>query len=208
MQDKVLVGQFIKKAREEKGLTQKQLAEQLFVTSQAVSKWETGQNYPDIPLFEGLADALDITVLELMRAQRNTTDISLSTQAETVVDSLLIESGEKMQTLQKKVRHLSVILLSILIFIPILIAALSSCGFYLLKDEKNLEEALLTMVFLCLAATIIAIKFSFPLLGILLTRILQKSSLFHKKQTTKKYICAFLYGFFLIWLLINIVSLI
>lgn len=40
--DNVLFGKFIREARKEKGLTQKQLADQLHVSDKAVSKWENG----------------------------------------------------------------------------------------------------------------------------------------------------------------------
>ena len=42
--DKVLWGSFVARLRKEKGLTQKQLAQNLFVSDKAVSKWETGDS--------------------------------------------------------------------------------------------------------------------------------------------------------------------
>ena len=56
----------IKNLREQKKLTQAELAEKIFVTDKAVSKWETGRGYPDISLVESLAKALDISVIELL----------------------------------------------------------------------------------------------------------------------------------------------
>jgi len=56
----------IKNLREQKKLTQAALAEKIFVTDKAVSKWETGRGYPDISLVESLAKALDISVIELL----------------------------------------------------------------------------------------------------------------------------------------------
>ena len=47
-------------------MTQDELAEKLYVSSKAVSKWETGNGYPDISLLEPLAKALDISVIELL----------------------------------------------------------------------------------------------------------------------------------------------
>lgn len=61
-----ITGTTIKKLREKKGLTQTQLAEILGVSSKAVSKWETAKGLPDIALIEPLADALSVSVLELM----------------------------------------------------------------------------------------------------------------------------------------------
>ena len=64
--DSYITGATIKQLREKKGLTQTQLAETLGVSSKAVSKWETGKGLPDITLIEPLAQALSVSVMELM----------------------------------------------------------------------------------------------------------------------------------------------
>lgn len=60
-----VTGNTIKKLREQKGLTQLQLANMLNVSDKAVSRWETGKGFPDISLVEALAGALGISVIEL-----------------------------------------------------------------------------------------------------------------------------------------------
>ena len=67
--DRYVTGAVIKKLRESKKMTQEELAERLFVSSKAVSKWETGQGFPDISLLESLAKALDISVIELLSGE-------------------------------------------------------------------------------------------------------------------------------------------
>ena len=64
--DTYVTGSTIKRLREEKGLTQAELAAQLCVSSKAVSKWETAKGLPDISLLEGLARALGVSVTELI----------------------------------------------------------------------------------------------------------------------------------------------
>ena len=66
MTNQYITGAMIKSLREQKKLTQAELAEKIFVTDKAVSKWETGRGYPDISLVESLAKALDISVIELL----------------------------------------------------------------------------------------------------------------------------------------------
>ena len=66
MIDNYVTGAQIKKLRENKRMTQEELAEKIFVTSKAVSKWETGKGFPDISLIEPLAKALGISVIELL----------------------------------------------------------------------------------------------------------------------------------------------
>ena len=61
-----LTGPVIRRLREARGLTQAQLAAQLFVSDKTVSKWETAKVLPDISLVEPLAAALGVSVMELM----------------------------------------------------------------------------------------------------------------------------------------------
>jgi transcriptional regulator with XRE-family HTH domain len=57
--------------RKEKGLSQEKLAELLSVSRQAVSKWESGQTYPEIEKLIVLSDLFEITLDDLLR-DRNT----------------------------------------------------------------------------------------------------------------------------------------
>ena len=61
-----ITGATIKALRENKGLTQNELAAMLGVSDKAVSKWETAKGLPDITLIEPLAKALGVSVMELM----------------------------------------------------------------------------------------------------------------------------------------------
>lgn len=63
---KILIGENIRRLRNEKKLTQEQLAETLGVTCAAVSKWERGDTYPDITLLFPLAHYFGVTLDELM----------------------------------------------------------------------------------------------------------------------------------------------
>ena len=61
-------GLFLKEKRQEKNLTQKQLAEIMFVSESAVSKWEKDVAHPDITLLPKLAETLGVTEHELITA--------------------------------------------------------------------------------------------------------------------------------------------
>ena len=67
--DRYVTGDVIRSLRESKGLTQEALAQRIFVSGKAVSKWETGHGYPDVSLLEPLAAALGISVIELLSGQ-------------------------------------------------------------------------------------------------------------------------------------------
>ena len=64
-----ITGTTIKTLRESRNLTQAELAERLGVSSKTVSKWETAKGLPDISLLQPLAQALGISVIELMNGE-------------------------------------------------------------------------------------------------------------------------------------------
>lgn len=64
-----VTGSIIKKLREQKSMTQQQLADKLSVSDKTISKWETGRGYPDITLLEQIAAVLDISLIELMSGE-------------------------------------------------------------------------------------------------------------------------------------------
>lgn len=94
--DKSRFGAFVAMLRKEKGLTQKALAQQLFISDKAVSKWETGVSVPDTALLIPLAEALGVTVTELLRCERQPVDAPLQPEAvEQVVKTAVLYGEEK-----------------------------------------------------------------------------------------------------------------
>lgn len=65
------ISNFIKIKRKELGITQEELAERLFVTEKAVSRWETGRGTPDISLLLPLSKELNVDVSELLKGEEN-----------------------------------------------------------------------------------------------------------------------------------------
>ena len=65
------ISNFIKAKRKELGITQDELAEKLFVTEKAISRWETGRGTPDISLLLPLSKELNIDVSELLNGEEN-----------------------------------------------------------------------------------------------------------------------------------------
>ena len=68
------VAKNIRKIRRQKGITQDALAEQLHVTRQAVSNWETGKNQPDLDMLESISQALGVELTELLYGAKRTED--------------------------------------------------------------------------------------------------------------------------------------
>lgn len=69
-------GAFVQLRRKKLGMSQSELAERLHVTAKAVSRWERGVGFPDIKLLQPLADALDVTIVELIHGERMQQELS------------------------------------------------------------------------------------------------------------------------------------
>ncbi|MDO4518328.1 MAG: helix-turn-helix transcriptional regulator, partial [Bacillota bacterium] len=68
--DPIKTGQLISTTRKELGLTQRDLAEKLRVSEQAVSKWERGRSFPDISILVPLSKELNVSVYDLLEGGR------------------------------------------------------------------------------------------------------------------------------------------
>ena len=58
--------QYIKNYRKKNNLTQQELANKLYVTKQAISKWENDKGIPDVSLYQSISNLLDVSIDELM----------------------------------------------------------------------------------------------------------------------------------------------
>lgn len=72
MENKKTFGAYVLQRRRELGMTQKELAEKLYVTESAVSKWERGLSYPDITILQNLCAILQVTEHELLTGSEDT----------------------------------------------------------------------------------------------------------------------------------------
>ncbi|MCR4955430.1 MAG: helix-turn-helix domain-containing protein [Lachnospiraceae bacterium] len=68
--DQVKIGNFLKRLRKEKGITQEQMAEVLNVSGRTVSRWENGKNMPDISLLVDIAQFYEVSISEIIGGER------------------------------------------------------------------------------------------------------------------------------------------
>ena len=68
--DQQKIGSFLKGLRQERKLTQDQLAEHLSVSRRTVSRWETGSNLPDLSVLVELADFYNVDLTEIFHGER------------------------------------------------------------------------------------------------------------------------------------------
>ena len=73
--DQGKIGKFLQELRKEKGLTQEQLAEKMGVARRTVSRWETGNNMPDLDLLIELSDLYDVGLREMLDGERKNEDM-------------------------------------------------------------------------------------------------------------------------------------
>jgi len=111
--DQIKTGKFIAEERKKKSYTQKQLAELLGISDKTVSKWETGNGFPEISLLLPLCNELGISVNELLSGER-VSDTNYKQKAEENMVNLVQEAQES----KKK------IILSAMVAALVIIAAL------------------------------------------------------------------------------------
>lgn len=90
-------GEKLKRLREDKGMTQQTLADQLYVTRQAVSRWECGARFPDLLTAKKIAEILDTTIDELLSGEECKRDVEkeqvLAAPKEALVQMVLYAIG-------------------------------------------------------------------------------------------------------------------
>lgn len=113
--DRQKFGAFVSQLRKEKGYTQKELAQQLYISDKAVSKWETGISIPDTSLLIPLAELLGVTVTELLMCERQEKPMAADTVEQVVKTAICYSSAKSERAYQKKSGWMVVYLLSLLI---------------------------------------------------------------------------------------------
>lgn len=85
--DQKKIGRFLKELRKEKGMTQEQLAEQFSVSSRTVSRWENGNNMPDLDLLIEISDYYEVDLREILNGERKSEDMNKEVK-ETVLQAV------------------------------------------------------------------------------------------------------------------------
>lgn len=147
--DNAKTGAFIKALRTEKGLTQRELAEQLHITDRAVSKWERGLSAPDIALLEPLAEILEVSVVELIRGERIPEEEHTPVLEEHARD-LLVYSGREVRrresSVWKRAALILVCALAVLAFVIGFVGWQTGC-FFVLDQCPSPDGAYRTTVY-------------------------------------------------------------
>lgn len=139
----IKIGKFIADCRKKKNLTQEQLAEKLYITDRAVSKWERGISLPDADKMLDLCNILDINVNELLSGEK----IDMK-DYEKKNEELLLELAKQDELKNKRlITDMWVLTITAVIFYVSLIMV--SCNF--------LKEGPLLATIICISTVILLI---------------------------------------------------
>lgn len=112
--DQVKIGNFLKMLRNEKKLTQEQLAEKFNVSNRTVSRWENGNNMPDLSILTELADFYDVDIREIIDGERKSEKMNNDTKD--LLNKVAKYSDDEKKLLKKKMIDMSLGTLLILLF--------------------------------------------------------------------------------------------
>ena len=104
--DQIKIGNFLKELRKDKALTQEQLAEHFNVSSRTVSRWENGNNMPDISILVELAEFYGIELREIIDGERKSEGMDKETNE--VVNKVVDYTSEDKESIIKKIQKNSV----------------------------------------------------------------------------------------------------
>ena len=114
-------GENLKRIREEKGLTQQTLADYLFVTRQAVSRWEGGSRYPDLMTAKKMSQFLEVSLDELLSDD----DLKSYVEKNAILDSVVS-------------KRVQIVLISLAFMSSLVVSILYLCN-YFVQDTLIIE---------------------------------------------------------------------
>lgn len=126
------IGKFILKLRKENKLTQQELANKLFVTDKAISKWENGRCMPDSSLFEPLCKIFNISVSELLNGERIKDDSIIKTS-----EKILIKTVDYSNKKIKKIKKYYILLITLLLLVVCYLMFINDYNLMLKGEETN-----------------------------------------------------------------------
>ncbi len=127
--EKKTIGKFISALRRANGMTQKELGEKLYVSDKTVSRWECDECAPELSLIPLIAEIFDITTDELLRGERNKTQMDTNEENN---ERLRAKSDKQFKLMlhnsKKKYDNLSLISIGITI-VGLIVAIICNLGF-------------------------------------------------------------------------------
>lgn len=169
MMDQIKIGKFIAECRKKKNLTQTQLAEKLYITNRAVSKWETGKSLPDASVMLELCEILEITVNDLLCGE-----VVVMENYKEKSEELLLEMVKEKEE-RDKMLLIAEVIIGIASLIPLLIATI------FVAYNQSIEEWIRVVIVL---TSIIPLLIALPFL----IKIEQKAGYYKCSECGHRYV--------------------
>ena len=144
--DEKKFGLFVAEMRKEKGMTQAALADLLKVTDKAVSRWERGLGFPDINTIEPLAEALGLTIHELMKQEKSVCDTITKEDAnEAVGNTLTIIEVHRKKMAKRLFKFMAVFVVTIMVLYMIVTGTMKREDVFMLDYSVTEHTGVITM---------------------------------------------------------------
>ena len=144
--DQKQIGSFLKELRKERKLTQEQLAEKLNVSGRTVSRWETGNNMPDISLLLEISELYDVSIPEIINGERKSE--KMNEEVKEVAKSMSDYALAEKEGIIKEIRNLSFIGLAALIVYYLIDLSGIGLGNEIMEGISMYSQALIYVVVL------------------------------------------------------------
>ncbi len=150
--NQVKCGAFLKMLRNEKNMTQEQLAEKFYVSGRTVSRWETGSNMPDLSMLTELADFYDVDIREIIDGERKS-EMNSETKETLLKVAEYSETEKKM--LKQRIVGMSLGAIILFVFYALLLETNGFGGFIPERPCQNMQDFVLGIILATLTLNVL-----------------------------------------------------
>lgn len=131
--DQKKIGTFIAESRKNKNLTQKELAEKLGVSVNAVSKWERGICLMDMSLLKPLSSILEVSIAEIINGEKDNDNVDNAIES-------TIDYSKKQLIIERRKKYIVIIASLLIIFVSVLFSYKGFLIFVIDTMEKQIDD--------------------------------------------------------------------
>ena len=138
--DQQKIGRFLKELRKEKGITQEQLAEQFSVSNRTISRWENGNNMPDLDILIEISDYYEVDLREILNGERKSENMNKEMK-ETVLQAVDYTNTEA-ERYNKRVRLCNTIAMGLFLLYTIIRDTVVYADYSVVKAVADIAQGL------------------------------------------------------------------
>ena len=138
--DQKKIGGFLKELRKEKGVTQEQLAEQFNVSNRTISRWENGNNMPDLDILIEISDYYEVDLREILNGERKSKNMDKEMK-ETVLQAVDYTNTEA-ERYNKRVRLCNTIAMGLFLLYTIIRDTVVYADYSVVKAVADIAQGL------------------------------------------------------------------